>query len=1078
MAGNVGGRGTALSIPWGSASPLDKTQDVESGRSAGTNGSATIGANDGMTMPDIQRRVQRIRVGTWNVGSLRSKSEEVANALEKRKVKICCLQETRWKGEGAIVLVTENTKYKLWWSGGEKALNGCGCMIEEEFADKVVEVKRVSDRLMMIKLIVGKSLVNIISAYAPQVGRSQEEKDKFWDKVCELMEGIKDSEMIVLGGDLNGHVGRRSDGYEGVHGGHGYGERNAEGETILEFCVATEMILCGTQFQKENNKLISYSSGGCNTTVDYLMVRERDRGRVADAKAFPGEEIVAQHRLMVCDLNVKRRAVRREKYRPKMKLWSLKDPVARERFEEILVLGDEGENVNQKWEEGKRGLLRAAEEVCGWTKGPRRHVQTWWWCDEVKEAIEVKKAKHKDWQRSKGTQEEAGMKREYLVAKKASKKAVYLAKNRVAKEFGKKLNTKEGKRSVYRIAKQMASERRDVVGANCLKSEGGEILFDDEKVRKRWKEYMEKLLNVENDWDGVVESEAVLSCAELICEKEILEAIQAMKSGKSGGPTGVVAELLKAAGKKGVRMMVDLCNCIVAEEIMPKDWELSILKPIYKGKGDPMACGSHRAVKLLEHAMKIMERVLEKRLRGKIRVGEMQFGFMPGKGTVDAIFVVRQLQEKHMEKKKDLFFAFVDLEKAFDRVPREVVRWALRQLGVEEWLVRTVMVMYGKARTIVRSNGGDSEEFEVGVGVHQGSVLSPLLFVAVMEVLTRDVRQGLPWELLYADDLILVADSMDELGDKMVRWKDCMERKGLKVNIGKTKVMRSGKGGGEREKVGKWPCSVCKKGVGENSIQCTSCNCWVHKRCSGVTGSLTAARDRGFVCKICDGTGAEQDGIEDLELGSGEVFEGVRKFCYLGDMINGEGGSDSASIMRVRSGWAKFRELSGVLKGKWVNLKLKGKVYAACVRSVMIYGSETWAITGEQRERLERTEMKMVRWMCGVSLRERKTSKELRRMMGIEAIGELVQRARLRWAGHVLRKENTDGVKKCMDMEIEGNRGRGRPKLTWGKLLEKDMQSKGLVKEDAGDRIKWRKLSRLGKDQPPKNRLQGLSRPQ
>ena len=167
-----------------------------------------------------------------------------------------------------------------------------------------------------------------------------------------------------------------------------------------------------------------------------------------------------------------------------------------------------------------------------------------------------------------------------------------------------------------------------------------------------------------------------------------------------------------------------------------------------------------------------------------------------------------------------------------------------------------------------------------------------------------------------------------------------------------------------------------------------------------------------------------------------------------------------------------------MLKGKNVNLKLKGKVYAACVRSVMIYGSETWAITGEQRERLERTEMKMVRWMCGVSLRERKTSKELRRMMGIEAIGELVQRARLRWAGHVLRKENTDGVKKCMDMEIEGNRGRGRPKLTWGKLLEKDMQSKGLVKEDAGDRIKWRKLSRLGKDQPPKNRLQGLSRPQ
>ena len=124
----------------------------------------------------------------------------------------------------------------------------------------------------------------------------------------------------------------------------------------------------------------------------------------------------------------------------------------------------------------------------------------------------------------------------------------------------------------------------------------------------------------------------------------------------------------------------------------------------------------------------------------KVNIDDMQFGFMSGKGTVDAIFIVRQLQEKFMEKRKDLFYAFVDLEKAFDRVPIYIVRWALRQLGVEEWLVQTVMVMYEKARTTVRTKQGSSEEFEVKVGVHQGSVLRPLLFVAVMEVVTRKVR--------------------------------------------------------------------------------------------------------------------------------------------------------------------------------------------------------------------------------------------------------------------------------------------------------------------------------------------------
>ena len=162
--------------------------------------------------------------------------------------------------------------------------------------------------------------------------------------------------------------------------------------------------------------------------------------------------------------------------------------------------------------------------------------------------------------------------------------------------------------------------------------------------------------------------------------------------------------------------------------------------------------------------MKVLGGVLEKRLRRKVKIDDMQFGFVPGKGTVDAIFMVRQLQEKFLEKRKDLFFTFVDLEKAFDRVPREVVRWALRQLGVEEWLVQTVMTMYERARTVVRTKRGYSTEFEMKVGVHQGSVLSPLLFVAVMEVVTRGgVKEGLPWELLYADDLVLVAQSKEEL---------------------------------------------------------------------------------------------------------------------------------------------------------------------------------------------------------------------------------------------------------------------------------------------------------------------------
>ena len=158
----------------------------------------------------------------------------------------------------------------------------------------------------------------------------------------------------------------------------------------------------------------------------------------------------------------------------------------------------------------------------------------------------------------------------------------------------------------------------------------------------------------------MLEGDEVEGPCELINEKEVEEAIKVMKAGKAGGPSEVVGEMLKAAGKKGTKRLTELYNQVVRE------WELSTLIPIFKGKGDPMECGSYRAVKLLEHGMKVLEGVLEKRLRQKVKIDDMQLGFVPGKGTVDAIFMVRQLQEKFLEKRKDLFFVFVDLEKTFD----------------------------------------------------------------------------------------------------------------------------------------------------------------------------------------------------------------------------------------------------------------------------------------------------------------------------------------------------------------------------------------------------------------------------
>ena len=118
-------------------------------------------------------------------------------------------------------------------------------------------------------------------------------------------------------------------------------------------------------------------------------------------------------------------------------------------------------------------------------------------------------------------------------------------------------------------------------------------------------------------------------------------------------------------------------------------------------------------------------------------IDESQFGLVPIWGTTDAIFVVRQLQEKYLALGKQIYMAFVDLEKAFDQIPRKVIWRAMRKLGVMEWIVKLVQGMYKNVRRGVQVGEGLSDELELRIGVHQGSELSPLLFIIVLEALSQ-----------------------------------------------------------------------------------------------------------------------------------------------------------------------------------------------------------------------------------------------------------------------------------------------------------------------------------------------------
>ena len=212
------------------------------------------------------------------------------------------------------------------------------------------------------------------------------------------------------------------------------------------------------------------------------------------------------------------------------------------------------------------------------------------------------------------------------------------------------------------------------------------------QIKLVWKEYFEELLNEEFDWQKEnLEKVSGVSgeCVEITFE-EVKVAIKKAKSGKAPGPSDVVGEMLKAAGDVGIQWMTDLCNAVVSEGKIPEDWRKSWMVSVYKGKGNALECGSYRGIKLLDQVMKVLERVIERRVRDKVQIDGMQFGFRSGRDTTDAIFIVRQMKERFLAKKQEVWMAFVDLEKAFDRVLHEVVWWALRKLGVDEWLVKVI----------------------------------------------------------------------------------------------------------------------------------------------------------------------------------------------------------------------------------------------------------------------------------------------------------------------------------------------------------------------------------------------------
>ncbi|KAK3524132.1 hypothetical protein QTP70_018031, partial [Hemibagrus guttatus] len=1000
--------------------------------------------------------------------------------MERRKVDILCVQETRWKGSKACSI---GAGFKLFYYGVDSKRNGVGVVLKEEFVRNVLEVKRVSDRVMSLKLEIEGVMLNVVSGYAPQVGCELEEKERFWSELDEVMESIPTGDRVVIGVDFNGHVGEGNRCDEEVMGKFGVKERNLEGQMVVDFTKRMDMAVVNTYFQKREEHRVTYKSGGRRTQVDYILCRRGNLKEISDCKVVVGESVARQHRMVVCRMTLMVCKKKRSKIviEKKTKWWKLKKEECCEEFRQKLRQALGGQVLlPDDWETTAEVIRETGRKVLGVSSGRRKEdKETWWWNEEVQDSIQRKRLAKKKWDmdrtednkqeykelqcrvkrevskkaydelytrldtregekdlyslarqrdrdgkdvqqvrvivwkclgeaavefltslfnrvlesermpeewrrsvlvpifKNKGDMQSCsnyrGMKlmshtmklwkrvvearlrkvveiceQQYgFMPRKSTTDAIFAlrilmekyrdgqrelhcvfvdlekAYDRVPREelwycmrksgvaekyvrvvqdmyersrtvvrcavgqteefnvevglhqgsalrqeselevaelkmlrfslgvtrldrirneyirgtahvgrlgdkvrearlrwFGHvqrreseyigarelehiahdailhmvyvktRLDTREGERDLYRLARQRDRDGKDVQQVRVIKDRDGRVLTSEESVQRGWKEYFEELMNEENEREKRVEGvNSVEQKVDKIRKDEVRKALKRMKSGKAVGPDDILVEVWKCLGEATMEFLTSLFNRVLESERMPEEWRRSVLVPIFKNKGDVQSCSNYRGIKLMSQTMKLWERVVEARLRKVVEICEQQYGFMPRKSTTDAIFALRILMEKYRDGQRELHCVFVDLEKAYDRVPREELWYCMRKSGVAEKYVRVVQDMYERSRTVVRCAVGQTEEFKVEVGLHQGSALSPFLFAMVMDQLSEEVRQESPWTMMFADDIVICSESREQMEENLERWRFALERRGMKCAIYKLKFL-------------------------------------------------------------------------------------------------------------------------------------------------------------------------------------------------------------------------------------------------------------------------------------------------
>nr|GEV26674.1 hypothetical protein [Tanacetum cinerariifolium] len=375
---------------------------------------------------------------------------------------------TKWKGYSN----KEVNGYKLWYSGSQTTRNEVGVILRACLKDKVVNMNRCNDRIISLTLVIEGETVNVISVYAPQVGLSEEEKKALWDSLDEVVRETSTDQRLILGGDLNRHIGETTEGYSIVDEGFGYGLRNEEGRSILDFATAHDLAVVNSYFKKRDHHLITFQSRG--------------------------EACYFRHRLLAMDTLFKRGQHRRVGSATPRILWNNLNGNAMEAFRSRVSGGVSTQieaisasDANSMWNILASIIKDAVKDYLGVAIGTSKtHTdrrESWWLCEEVQYKVEKKKVMFKELitYQEGNLEEQLRAQERYKLAKREAKKVIAHAKEKAYESLYKKLDSKEGENEIFKITKARQRRRWDLGDICFIKDKAGRTVMDEEEIKQR-----------------------------------------------------------------------------------------------------------------------------------------------------------------------------------------------------------------------------------------------------------------------------------------------------------------------------------------------------------------------------------------------------------------------------------------------------------------------------------------------------------------------------------------------------------------------------------------------------------------